>query len=110
MCACSRTRCYRVRMRRAERLSVILDRVAATGSVDVLDLAADFNVSGATIRRDPSVPSDKRLLVRTPGGALANGRHDELPAEVKAVRQQAEKRRIGRAAAELVESQTVIGM
>ncbi|HVH93305.1 MAG: DeoR/GlpR family DNA-binding transcription regulator [Nocardioidaceae bacterium] len=97
-------------MRRAERLSVILDRVAATGSVDVLDLAEDFNVSGATIRRDLSVLSDKRLLVRTHGGALAKGRHDELPAEVKAVRQQAEKRRIGRAAAELVESETVIGM
>jgi DeoR family transcriptional regulator of aga operon len=97
-------------VRRAERLSVILDRVAATGSVDVLDLAEDFRVSGATIRRDLTVLSEKQLLVRTHGGALAKGRHDELPAEVKAVRQQAEKRRIGRAAAELVESETVIGM
>lgn len=89
---------------------MILDRVAATGSVDVFELAEDFHVSGATIRRDLAVLNEKRLLVRTHGGALAKGRHEELPAEVKAVRKQAEKRRIGRAAAELVEVETVIGM
>jgi DeoR family transcriptional regulator of aga operon len=99
-----------VRVRKAERLSVILERVAATGSVDVLELAEDFRVSGATIRRDLTALSERRLLVRTHGGALAKGRNDELPAEVKAGRHQSEKRRIGRAAAELVAAETVIGM
>jgi DeoR family transcriptional regulator of aga operon len=102
--------CYRDRVRRTERLSQILDRVSASGSVDVVELADAFRVSGATIRRDLTSLSERRLLVRTHGGAVAKGIHDELPAEVKAARQQAEKRRIGRAAAELVTGGAVVGM
>jgi DeoR family transcriptional regulator, aga operon transcriptional repressor len=110
ICADPLNRWYGVGVRRTERLSQILDRIAATGSVDVVELADAFQVSGATIRRDLTSLGERRLLVRTHGGAVAKGLHDELPAEVKATRQQPEKRRIGRAAADLVEAGTVIGM
>lgn len=97
-------------MRRSERKSAILDRVAATGSVDVTDLAEALGVSGATIRRDLQTLSRDQLLVRTHGGAVAREATDELPAQAKAARRHPEKRRIGRAAAELVEDGEVIGM
>ncbi|RKS75483.1 DeoR family transcriptional regulator of aga operon [Motilibacter peucedani] len=97
-------------MRRAERLSAILERVSETGSVDVLALSDDLGVSGATIRRDLQVLSSRRLLVRTHGGALSNDVGEELPVRVKAARKQPEKRRIGQAAAALVEDGAVIGM
>ena len=97
-------------MQRSERKSVILDRVASTGSVDVTDLAEALGVSGATIRRDLQTLSRDQLLVRTHGGAVAREATDELPAQVKAAHRHSEKWRIGRAAAELVEDGDVIGM
>ena len=97
-------------MSRAERLSTILDRVALSGSVDVTELAEALHVSGATVRRDLGSLSQRRLLVRTHGGAVAKGLHDEQPTQVKAERHQSEKRRIGRAAADLVEAGAVVGM
>lgn len=97
-------------MRRAERLSAILDRVTETGSVDVVALADALGVSGATVRRDLQSLSARRLLVRTHGGAVANEVGEELPVRVKAARRQPEKRRIGQAAAALVEDGAVIGM
>jgi DeoR family transcriptional regulator, aga operon transcriptional repressor len=97
-------------VRRAERLSTILDRVALSGSVEVTELAEALRVSGATIRRDLGSLNDRRLLVRTHGGAIAKGLHDEPPTQEKAELQQSEKRRIGRAAADLVDAGAVIGM
>jgi DeoR family transcriptional regulator of aga operon len=91
-------------------MSVILDRVASTGSVDVADLAETLGVSGATIRRDLQTLSRDQRLVRTHGGAVAREGSDELPAQVKATHRHPEKRRIGRAAADLVEDRAVIGM
>jgi DeoR family transcriptional regulator of aga operon len=91
-------------------MSVILDRVVSTGSVDVTDLAELLGVSGATIRRDLQTLSRDQRLVRTHGGAVAREPTDELPAQVKATHRHPEKSRIGRAAAELVEDGAVIGM
>jgi DeoR family transcriptional regulator of aga operon len=71
-------------VRRAERLSTILDRVALSGSVEVTELAEALRVSGATIRRDLGSLNDRRLLVRTHGGAIAKGLHDEPPTQEKA--------------------------
>jgi DeoR family transcriptional regulator, aga operon transcriptional repressor len=105
------------RVRRPERKSAILDRVASTGSVDVTDLAAALGVSRATIRRDLQTLSRDQLLIRTHGGAVAReatdelpAQVDELPAQVKAAHRHPEKSRIGRAAAALVEDGVVIGM
>jgi DeoR family transcriptional regulator of aga operon len=97
-------------MDRAERLSAILDQVGQHGRVDVGELAAGLEVSAATVRRDLQALNRDQLLVRTHGGALANAVGDEVPTRVKAALRQPEKRRIGRAAAELVEDGAVVGM
>ena len=97
-------------MQRAERLSSILDHLGERGSVDVGELAATLGVSGATVRRDLQSLSRSQLLVRTHGGAVANEVGDEVPARVKAALRLPEKRRIGRAAAELVHDGAVVGM
>lgn len=97
-------------MRKAERLSAILDRVADSGNVDVVQLAESLGVSGATVRRDLQSLSASGLLVRTHGGAVANDVGDELPVRMKAARRQGEKRRIGRAAAALIPEGAVVGM
>jgi DeoR family transcriptional regulator of aga operon len=91
-------------VRKQERLSVILDRVAERGSVDVNDLAGALGVSGATVRRDLQALSAGKLLVRTHGGAVARlvdtGEAGHLT----------EKRRIGAAAASLVDHGAVVGL
>lgn len=97
-------------MRRDERLSAILDRVGEAGRVDVADLAAALGVSGATVRRDLQSLSRQQLLVRTHGGAIAQEVGDEVSPRVKAALRQPEKRRIGQAAARLVEDGAVVGM
>lgn len=97
-------------VRKAERLSAILDRVADHGRVDVDDLASSLGVSGATVRRDLQGLSASRLIVRTHGGALAVDPGDEVPVRIKASRRHAEKSRIGRAAADLVGEGAVVGM
>ncbi|WP_285595538.1 DeoR/GlpR family DNA-binding transcription regulator [Kineosporia sp. NBRC 101731] len=99
-----------VSVRRADRLSAILDRVRADGNVDVTELTASLGVSGATVRRDLQSLAENRMLVRTRGGAMSNDVGDELPSRIKASRFQAEKRRIGEAAAGLVHDGAVVGL
>src|SRR5215470_13851415 len=52
-------------LRRADRVSSILDRIAGQGSVDAGALASEFAVSVATIRRDLQALEDQKLLNRT---------------------------------------------
>ena len=85
-------------MRKQERLSAILDRVAERGSVDVTDLASTLGVSGATVRRDLQALSSGKLLVRTHGGAVAR-----LVDTRDGASHLTEKRRVGSAAASLVD-------
>ncbi|MBN9325617.1 MAG: alkaline phosphatase [Cellulomonas sp. 73-145] len=97
-------------MRKSDRLTAILARASETGSVDVTDLAERLGVSGATIRRDLQTLSAQHLLVRTHGGAVAGDTGQELSVRVKETRNQPEKRRIGQAAAALVEDGAVVGL
>jgi DeoR family transcriptional regulator of aga operon len=97
-------------VQRAERLSSILEQVGQRRSVDVGELATTLGVSGATVRRDLQWLSRSQLLVRTHGGAVANEVGDEVPTRVKAALRLPEKRRIGRAAADLVPDGAVVGM
>jgi DeoR family transcriptional regulator of aga operon len=99
-----------VGVRKAERLSSILDRVRTSGSVDVAELTTALNVSGATVRRDLQELAGNRMLVRTRGGAMSNDVGDELPSRIKASRYQPEKKRIGEAAAALVPDGAVVGL
>ena len=93
-------------MGRQERLGAILERVGKDGSVDVKALATALGVSGATVRRDLQELSRSQLLVRTHGGALAN---DAAP-PLSETPHHAEKRRIGQAAARLVDDNAVVGL
>lgn len=95
---------------RAERLSNVLDQITEHGSVDVTRLAAEFGVSGATVRRDLQALHEQGLIARTRGGAMANEVGLELPIRYKAERHHPEKRRIGVLAARLVEPGAVVGM
>lgn len=102
--------CYRADVRREQRLSAILDRVGADGQVDVATLADQLGVSGATVRRDLQALSRSQLLVRTHGGATSAQSGEEVPMRVKAALRLPEKRRIGRAAADLIADGSVVGL
>ena len=90
-------------MRQQERLALILDRLATTGSVAVVDLVAELDTSPASIRRDLQALEEQQLLKRTHGGAVAAEVIYELPMRYRAGRHQQEKRRIAEAAALLVD-------
>src|SRR5665647_3506559 len=66
-------------MRQEERMGLILEELAADGSVGVAQIAAKLGVSTASIRRDLQLLEKQRLLSRTHGGAVANSTAYELP-------------------------------
>jgi DeoR/GlpR family transcriptional regulator of sugar metabolism len=94
-----------------ERQRRILDRLHERGKVTVEELSSDFGVSAPTVRADLAALEARHLLRRTHGGALAAVTTSlyEPPYAERAVAQSDEKRRIGRAAAALVQpGETVI--
>ncbi len=97
-------------MRQPDRLSAILEDLSDGESVGVADLCRRLGVSAATIRRDLELLEGQRLLVRTHGGAVAQGVLYELPLRYKGARHQEEKRRIARAAADRVADGSAIGL
>lgn len=97
-------------MHKSARLSAILQRLAAGGTVDVGELAEELSTSAATIRRDLAALERQRLLARTHGGAVAHAVTYELPLRYKGVRFAEEKRRIAGAAAEIVSEGMAIGL
>jgi len=97
-------------MLRYERLSGVLELVAQRGSLSVEDLAEAFDVSAATARRDLDDLAAQQLITRTRGGAVAHTVTYDLPLRYKSSRQPDQKRRIAAAAAELVETGSVVGL
>lgn len=89
-------------LRRADRVSAILERVAGHGSVDARHLADEFQVSPATIRRDLRVLADQRLLARTHGGAVAVDVAYELPIRYRVGQHREEKALVARTVAALL--------
>lgn len=87
-----------------------MERLAADGTVGVAELCDDLNVSAATIRRDLELLEEQRLLARTHGGAVTLGVLYELPLRYKSGRRLDEKRRIAKAAAELVADGVAVGL
>jgi len=94
---------------RRERLQNIMNALVRSERITVEDLTAEFGVSGATIRRDLFLLEEQGLLRRDHGGA---GPMEPLIYEAFALgssfreevaRQAAEKKRIGMAAAEMIE-------
>jgi DeoR family transcriptional regulator, aga operon transcriptional repressor len=94
---------------KTERFGRILELLAHDGTVTVAALAGELGVSEATIRRDLQALGDQRLLERSHGGAVAHGTAHELPVRYRTGRSE-EKRRIARAAAELVADGAVIAL
>ncbi|HLT59464.1 MAG TPA: DeoR/GlpR family DNA-binding transcription regulator [Limnochordales bacterium] len=96
-------------MMKEQRQQRILSELAQRGAVSVVDAARLLGVSEATIRRDLDELARQGKLRRTHGGAVALEHHEELPFNLKAISFAAEKRRIGAAAAALIQPGQVIG-
>lgn len=97
-------------MKRAARLSAILDLLAGQGEVSVEDLVERFGASPATMRRDLDSLAERRLLTRTHGGAVALSLAYELPIRYRSHHGTGAKEQIAAAAAALVEPGQVVGL
>jgi len=87
----------------ARRVS-ILQQLESTGQVEVIALSKEFNVSEVTIRNDLNKLEEKKVLIRTRGGAFKSdrvGMDSDISDKNKLFFE--EKSRIGKAAAELIE-------
>lgn len=84
------------------RQTEIVALARAHGRVQVEELAARFEVTPQTIRKDLNELCDRRLLQRVHGGAVAGSGIENLGYEARRQIAQEEKRAIGRRAAELV--------
>jgi DeoR family transcriptional regulator, aga operon transcriptional repressor len=97
-------------MRQTDRLSSILESLAADGAVDVTELSESLGVSAATVRRDLQLLERQHLLTRTHGGAVGHDVSYELPLRYKGARHQTEKVRIAAEAATRVSDGAVVGL
>jgi len=87
-----------------ERQHKILEMLEAKSRVWVAELSAYLGVSEATVRRDLDRMKELGQVTRVHGGAiLAEKATPEPPVMQRTVDQMEEKRRIGRAAAELIQ-------
>jgi DeoR family transcriptional regulator of aga operon len=97
-------------MDRYARWNALLELLAETGRVGVENAADSLGVSQATIRRDFDQLAQQQMIVRTRGGAVANGVSYDLPLRYKSAKNTDEKQRIGQAAAALVSPGMVVGL
>ncbi len=97
-------------MLRHERLSAVLELVARYGAVSVDEIAREFEVSPATVRRDLADLADQQFITRTRGGAVAHAVTYDLPLRYKSDRRTDQKRRIAEGAADLVSPGEVVGL
>ncbi len=86
-----------------ERRQEILKRVTQDGRASVVELSRQLGVSEVTIRADLQALADRKLVIRTHGGAIpAGGGMYELALAMRRQQQVQEKSRIGEAAADLI--------
>jgi DeoR family transcriptional regulator, aga operon transcriptional repressor len=97
-------------LRRPDRIAQILERLDRSGAVDVPQLAAEFGVSLATIRRDLQLLEEQRLVERTHGGAVALDAAHELPVRYRTSHQLAQKRDIARVAVSRIPLGAIVGL
>lgn len=90
-------------MKAEERREQIAMLAHANGLATVEELAASFQVSSSTIRRDLALLVESETIARTYGGVIPRSRdHQEATLQERALRGGAAKQRIGRWAAEQV--------
>jgi DeoR/GlpR family transcriptional regulator of sugar metabolism len=88
---------------KVERLDRIQALISERGSATVQELSNLFGVSEATIRRDLESLNRQGLVRRTHGGAVRAAKAPKEPPMLQRVSEQAaEKKRIGKAAADLI--------
>src|SRR5687768_7260522 len=92
-----------------ERHQHIIRKLKKEGSVKVLDLCHELNVSSVTIRKDLKLLEDKELLFRTHGGGtVSNPYTADRPVNEKVFIKSNEKLSIGEAASNLIENNDCI--
>ena len=89
---------------RGERMAAILVRLREHGEVHATDLAAEFGVSQATLRRDLAILEEQGLCTRRYGGAVPTESSTELPVAYRDRRSKKEKAAVAAAAAKLLPS------
>ncbi|MCH8494207.1 MAG: DeoR/GlpR family DNA-binding transcription regulator [Balneolales bacterium] len=95
----------------AERRNKALNLLKENGQVSVTELSELLDVSEVTIRKDLQYLERRNLLIRTHGGAMQNNYLvQDQHFEVKGKKYADEKRRIGEAAASLVQDGDTIIM
>lgn len=92
----------------SERQRQLLRYMRSRGAGDVNDLAETIGVSASTIRRDLREMDQQGLLTRVHGGASLPEAEVENAFTIRLGEHEGEKRRIGIAAADLVEDDTTI--
>ena len=97
-------------MNRYERLTALLELLAARGRIEVEDIARELDVSSATIRRDLDHLASQQLLTRTRGGAVAHSVAYDLPLRYNSARHPTEKQQIAKLAATMVTRGMVVGL
>jgi DeoR family transcriptional regulator, glycerol-3-phosphate regulon repressor len=84
------------------RQQQILDLARQSGRVLVEELAARFDVTPQTIRKDLNDLCDQRVLTRVHGGALLSSGVENVAYDARRILAQVEKEGIGRLAASLI--------
>ncbi|MFG3259698.1 DeoR/GlpR family DNA-binding transcription regulator [Streptomyces sp. NPDC048172] len=97
-------------MKRHERMNALLELLGERGSLDVEEAATALEVSAATMRRDMDALAQQQLLTRTRGGAVLSAVTYDLPIRYKRGHHAQEKEALARAAAEMVERGSVVGL
>jgi len=87
-----------------DRHQFILEKLKKEGKVNIIDLVEQMGVSGVTIRKDLKLLEDKSLLYRTHGGgSVHNPYATERLADEKELVNSDEKRKIAKAANDLID-------
>ncbi|MEE6296212.1 DeoR/GlpR family DNA-binding transcription regulator [Georgenia wangjunii] len=97
-------------MNRHERLTALLQLVVERDNVHIGDIMRELGISAATARRDLDHLAQQQLITRTRGGASTSPTSSDLPLRYKTARQADEKRRIAKAAADMVLAGEVVGL
>lgn len=88
-----------------ERHEYILNKISKKGKLNIDDLAKEMKVSGVTIRKDLKLLEEKNLLFRTKRGASINNPYaGDRPLNEKEFINIEEKKKIAKAAADLVKN------
>jgi DeoR family transcriptional regulator of aga operon len=95
---------------REQRLNAIVAAVVARGSLDAPELAEEFDVSLATVRRDLDLLERQRLVARTRGGVRMHSAFNDLPLSLKTTQDLPEKKRIAERALDYLAGARVIGL